>query len=123
VAEHLQIYAEKFHLNVILETTIQSTVFSNSKKNWTVEIKSAGSSKTRTIISKHLAQTTGLGSGKPYIPKMESEHLYNGISIHSGHYRNVKGLVDQGVRVRPADPSHPISSFLIAGVLHASFLL
>jgi cation diffusion facilitator CzcD-associated flavoprotein CzcO len=99
VAKHLQEYATKFHLNTILAATIQSSVYSSSEKKWTVKFKTADGNATRTIISKHLVQATGLGCGKPYLPPMQDEQRYKGLSIHSTRYRNAQILADQGIKV------------------------
>ncbi|KAL9619563.1 MAG: hypothetical protein Q9160_005839 [Pyrenula sp. 1 TL-2023] len=98
VADHLRQYATKFHLNIVSSAIIQSTIYSPSKQRWTVKFKSADGSWTKTIISKHFVQATGLGSGKPYLPPMKNEHLYKGLSIHSAKYRNAQILSEQGIK-------------------------
>ncbi|KAF1970017.1 FAD/NAD(P)-binding domain-containing protein [Bimuria novae-zelandiae CBS 107.79] len=98
VAQHLQNYAKDFHLNVMTSTTVRATVFSITEKQWTVEVEVARSDNVKTIICKHLVQTTGLGSGKPNLPLMKDSHLYNGLSIHSTRYRNVHELRERGVK-------------------------
>ncbi|KAL9114866.1 MAG: hypothetical protein Q9227_001109 [Pyrenula ochraceoflavens] len=98
VADHLQQYAKNFHLNIISLAIVQSTVYSPSKKKWTVTVKSVDGSWIKTITSKHFVQATGLGSGKPYLPPMKYKHLYKGQSIHSAQYRNTQVLSEQGVK-------------------------
>ncbi|KAF2871931.1 hypothetical protein BDV95DRAFT_606500 [Massariosphaeria phaeospora] len=85
------------HLNIILSAAVQSSFYRLSEKKWTVRFKSLGNSETRTIVSKHLVQATGLGSGKPYLPPMEDTHVYQGFSVHSAEYRNAKILAERGV--------------------------
>ena len=100
VAEHLRQYATDFHLNVISSAVIQSTIYNPSEKKWTVKLKTANGKATKTIISKHFVQATGLGSGRPHIPPMKGEHLYRDFNLHSTQYCNAQLLEDQGVKVR-----------------------
>jgi len=106
-------YASEFHLNVILEANIQSSVFNSSEKKWTVKVKSTDGTGTKTIVSKHFVQATGLGYGKPYLPPMEDEHLYKGISMHSTRYRNAQVLADKGVKVHSTVGSSQLTAHLI----------
>lgn len=98
VVEHLQQYVANFNLNVILSATIRSTIYDSSEKKWTVKLQTANGG-VQTIVSKHFVQATGLGNGKPYIPPMEDEALFKGLSIHSSKYRNTQALAEQGVKV------------------------
>lgn len=100
VAEHLQQYATKFHLNIMLSTTIESTSYNPTEKKWTLKLETANLSEKRTVISKHLVQATGIGCGIPYLPPMEDENLYTGLSLHSTQYRNAQLLKEHGVKVR-----------------------
>lgn len=99
VAEHLGQYATNFHLNVILSTTIGSTSFNTLEKKWTVKLKAADGSLGKTIISKHFVQASGIGSQKPYLPALEDQHTFKGLSIHSAYFRNAQSLLEQGIRV------------------------
>ncbi|KAI2778207.1 hypothetical protein F4815DRAFT_494773 [Daldinia loculata] len=98
VAEHLVQYATNFHLNVILSTTIGSTSFNTLEKKWTVKLKAADGSLGKTIISKHFVQASGIGSQKPYLPALEDQHTFKGLSIHSAYFRNAQSLLEQGIR-------------------------
>ncbi|KAI0010778.1 hypothetical protein F4779DRAFT_576077 [Xylariaceae sp. FL0662B] len=98
VAEHLQHYAANFHLNVILSANIYSTIYNPSENKWIVKIKTADGGVTKTIISKHFVQATGIGSQKPYLPPMEDEHLFKGLSVHSAHYQNARSLLEKGIK-------------------------
>ncbi|KAI1774513.1 hypothetical protein F4818DRAFT_418120 [Hypoxylon cercidicola] len=97
VAEHLRQYATNFHLNVILSTTIHSSSYNSSEGKWTIKLKTDGS-QGKTIISKHFVQATGIGSQKPYLPSIEDEHLFKGLSLHSANYTNAQSLSKQGVK-------------------------
>lgn len=100
MAEHLEQYADNFHLDIIPSTTLQSTTYDLVDKKWTFRLETANRAGSRTVISKHLVQATGLGSSRPYLPPMEDESLYSGTSLHSAQYRNAKLLAEQGVKVR-----------------------
>lgn len=88
-----------FHLNVMLSTTVKSTTYNTIDKNWTCQLETAGQSGSKTIISKHLVQATGIGSGTPYMPSIQNEDLFAGLSLHSTYYRNARLLAEQGVKV------------------------
>jgi cation diffusion facilitator CzcD-associated flavoprotein CzcO len=86
-----------FNLNIITSAKIQSTVYEPSAKKWTVKLETPAGQ--LTVVSKHLVQATGIGSQEHYIPKLENEGLYKGISLHSVHYKNANKLKEQGARV------------------------
>ncbi|KAK7733905.1 hypothetical protein SLS53_008055 [Cytospora paraplurivora] len=98
VAEHLRQYAADFNLNVLLSTTIQCSTYNSTEKKWTVKLRTANRSGSKTVISKHFVQATGIGCGIPYLPPIEDENLYTGISLHSAQYRNAQLLAEQGVK-------------------------
>ncbi|KAI1098962.1 hypothetical protein F4804DRAFT_345895 [Jackrogersella minutella] len=98
VAEDLRQYATNFHLNVILSTTIHSTSYNSSEKKWTIKLKTADGGQGKTIISKQFVQATGIGCQKPYLPLLEDEHLFEGLSVHSAHFRNARSLSEQGIK-------------------------
>ncbi|ROV95041.1 hypothetical protein VPNG_09489 [Cytospora leucostoma] len=98
VAEHLKAYAANFHLNVMLSTTIQSSTYNSTEKKWTFKLRTTNGSGSKTIISKHLVQATGLSCGIPNLPPIEHKNLYQGISLHSVQYRNARLLAEQGVK-------------------------
>jgi cation diffusion facilitator CzcD-associated flavoprotein CzcO len=99
LSEHLKQYTAKFHLKTVLSTTIQSAIYNTSEKVWTIRLKTKNESGIRTVMSRHLVQATGLGSGKPHLPPMEDNHLYKGLAVHSAHYRNAQMMAEQGVKV------------------------
>ncbi|KAK9782254.1 putative FAD/NAD(P)-binding domain-containing protein [Seiridium cardinale] len=98
VATHLHDYATKFHLNVILCTSIVSTKFDTSQQKWTIKLNVQDGKGTKTIVSRHFVQATGLGSGKPHFPAIQGAHLYHGVNLHSTGYRNARILAEQGVK-------------------------
>lgn len=100
LVDHLRQYSKDFHLNVLLSATIQSSAYSLSEKKWTIEFGIGNDNETKIISSKHLVQATGIGCGKPYLPPMQDENIYKGISLHSSNYRNTQLLVEKGVKVR-----------------------
>lgn len=88
-----------FHLNVMLSTTVKSTTYNTIDKKWTCQLETAGRAGSKTIISKHLVQATGIGSGTPYMPSIQNESLFAGLTLHSKQYRNARLLAEQGVKV------------------------
>ncbi|KAI0135358.1 hypothetical protein F4814DRAFT_400697 [Daldinia grandis] len=98
VAEHLRQYAANFNLNVILSTTIGSSSFNTSEKKWTVKLRTVDGKPGKTIKCKHFVQATGIGSQKPNLPQLGSEHVFKGINLHSVHFRNAKSLAEQGIK-------------------------
>ncbi|KAI1409052.1 hypothetical protein F5Y13DRAFT_171064 [Hypoxylon sp. FL1857] len=97
-AEHLREYATNFHFNVLLSTTIRSTSYNPSEKKWTVKLKTTSGSPSKTIICKQFVQATGIGSQKPYLPPMQDENLFQGLSLHSAHFHNAQALSKQGIK-------------------------
>lgn len=90
-------YVAAFHLNMITSAKIQSTIYDQSARRWTVKFQTP--SGLHTVVSKHLVQATGLGSQKPYLPPIADSHLYKGISVHSAEYKSATQLREQGVKV------------------------
>ncbi|KAI0513064.1 hypothetical protein F5B22DRAFT_637427 [Xylaria bambusicola] len=97
IAEHLIQYVKELHLNVLLSTTVQSTIFDQSEKKWTIVLKVADGSR-KTVTSKHFIQATGFGCGKPYIPPIPGKDVYKGAVVHSSQYRNPQILAKNGAK-------------------------
>jgi cation diffusion facilitator CzcD-associated flavoprotein CzcO len=100
VAEHLHQYARQFSLQIMHLTTIRSTSYDPGSKTWKFVVDTAGRKMPRTIIGKHLVQATGIGSSRPYVPQIENNGIYSGISLHSTEFRNAKVLAGRGVKVK-----------------------
>ncbi|TGJ78431.1 hypothetical protein E0Z10_g10326 [Xylaria hypoxylon] len=98
VAEHSIQYAKDFQLNVILSAKVQSTVYHTLEKKWTIVLDIANGSGAKTIICNHFIQATGAGGGRPYIPAIQGEDLYKGVSVHSTRYQNAQLLAKDGVK-------------------------
>ncbi|KAJ3549049.1 hypothetical protein NM208_g709 [Fusarium decemcellulare] len=96
LAEQVRLFVSSFDLNVITSAKIQSTVYDQSSKRWTIKFDTPNG--TRTAVSKQLVQATGIASQKPYLPAVADENLYKGISIHSAAYKSGKDLVQQGAK-------------------------
>ena len=45
-----------------------------------------------------LSKRRGIGSQKPYLPRMAEEGLYKSINIHSAEYNNPAKLKEKGVK-------------------------
>jgi cation diffusion facilitator CzcD-associated flavoprotein CzcO len=85
---------------------IKKTVFDVTEKLWTVEIQNTETKETATIMCKHLVQATGLSSGKPYLPQIKDEYLYQGLRIHSTQYHNAEELKEKGIKVCHSPKPH-----------------
>ncbi|KAI0481998.1 hypothetical protein GGR56DRAFT_164706 [Xylariaceae sp. FL0804] len=97
VAEYLEEYAERCRLSILFSATIKSTVYNAAaEQKWTVKVETPSGPKI--IVAKHFVQTTGIGSGKPFVPAIPNRELFKGISIHSTQYRNGRELAAQGVK-------------------------
>ncbi|RSL82867.1 hypothetical protein CEP51_004883 [Fusarium floridanum] len=96
LAQQVQRYVATFHLSFIASAKIQSTVYNQSTRRWTIKFQTP--SGQRVAVSKHLVQATGVRSQKPYLPLVPDECLYKGINIHSVDFRNGDELKKQGVK-------------------------
>jgi cation diffusion facilitator CzcD-associated flavoprotein CzcO len=85
-----------FNLDMITSAKVLSTVYDQSAKRWVVKFQTP--SGQRTAVAKHLVQATGIGSQKPYLPRMAEEGLYKSINIHSAEYNNPAKLKEKGVK-------------------------
>lgn len=89
---------------MINSATVKSTVYHTATKKWTVELETPAGK--LTVVSDHLVQATGIGSQERYVPKLENEGAYKGISLHSTQYKNATLLKEQGAKVSlPLPPS------------------
>ncbi|UPK90971.1 hypothetical protein LCI18_001906 [Fusarium solani-melongenae] len=96
LAQQVRRYVSSFDLNFITSAKIQSTVYDQSAKRWTIKFLTPGG--PQTAVSKHLVQATGVRSQKPYLPYIIDEGIYKGISMHSVAFRNGNELKNQGVK-------------------------
>ncbi|KAI0110662.1 FAD/NAD(P)-binding domain-containing protein [Hypoxylon sp. NC0597] len=96
IAQHLKRYVKSFNLNIITSASIQSTIYDEVNKQWTVQFQALNNHVK--VLSKHLVQSTGFGSSKPYIPSISDSHMYKGISVHSAWYKNAELLKEQGAK-------------------------
>ncbi|KAL1630648.1 hypothetical protein SLS54_000519 [Diplodia seriata] len=110
LADQVRRYVAAFNLNVITSAQIKSTLYDQSSQRWTITFQTpAGQC---TAVAKHLVQATGIGSQKPYLPRIADRHLYRGISLHSAQFKSAAKLKEQGVKVRLRPlPKHTTGSF------------
>lgn len=81
-----------------MNTTIESTSQSPTTKHWSIKLQTPQGE--RLVKAKQLVQATGVGSRFPYIPKVDNKaEAYQGVSMHSQHFRNGSLLGEQGVKV------------------------
>ncbi|TVY75931.1 putative indole-3-pyruvate monooxygenase [Lachnellula suecica] len=96
LAEQLRQYVATFNLNVMNSAKVLSTKYNRTDKLWTVKFHTpAGDS---VAVAKQLVQATGIGSQKPFVPPMDDEKLYRGVSLHSTQYKSASELKAQGVK-------------------------
>lgn len=98
LAQQVLRYVSSFDLNFITSAKIQSTVYDQSAKRWTIKFQAP--SGPHIAVSKHLVQATGVRSQKPHLPCIIDECIYMGISMHSVAFKNGSELKKQGVKVR-----------------------
>lgn len=98
LADHMKNYAARFNLDIFNSSVTEATSFNQSKGTWAVRIHTPHG--VKTVMAKHLVQSTGLSGQRPFFPKIPGEDLYKGTSIHSGEYKNPKQLSTQGAKVR-----------------------
>ncbi|KAK4125615.1 FAD/NAD(P)-binding domain-containing protein [Parathielavia appendiculata] len=96
LVEQVRRYVKTFNLNMITSARIQSTVYDKSEKRWVVKFQTPGGQKT--AFAKHLVQATGFGSQEPYLPPMKDAGLYQGISVHSQHFKSGTALAEKGIK-------------------------
>ncbi|KAJ9401895.1 hypothetical protein DTO282F9_1185 [Paecilomyces variotii] len=89
LAEFFESYVTLLELNVWVKTTIKSTSWDESKKQWTVTVerrKEDGSVETRTFHPRHIIQATG-HSGKKNVPDFEGVDSFKGDRLcHSSEF-------------------------------------
>lgn len=85
-------YADEFHLNVLLSTTVSSATYEDGR--WTIKIDTPAGK--HTVVARQLVQATGIGSQKAYVPAIPDEG-YKGVNIHSTQYQNPATLKSKGV--------------------------
>ncbi|KAI0855104.1 hypothetical protein F4860DRAFT_520173 [Xylaria cubensis] len=93
MADFLKIYAYMLELNVWTKTDLESSVWDDAKKQWTVVLKrkhADGSTETRTFHPKHIIQATG-HSGKKNYPEFKGAKNFKGdVLCHSSDFRGAR---------------------------------
>ncbi|RYP07603.1 hypothetical protein DL765_009104 [Monosporascus sp. GIB2] len=93
LAEFLKSYAQMLELNVWNNTTLESSSWNDSKKEWTVVLKRRhrdGREETRTMHPKHIVQSTG-HSGKKNYPQFKGMENFKGdVLCHSSEFNGAK---------------------------------
>jgi thioredoxin reductase len=89
LADFFEAYVNLLELNVWTSTSLKSSSWDESKKQWTVVVerrKPDGSSETRTLHPKHIVQATG-HSGEKNFPKMKGMEGFKGDRLcHSSEH-------------------------------------
>ncbi|KAI0444291.1 hypothetical protein F4803DRAFT_261597 [Xylaria telfairii] len=93
MADFLKAYAHMLELNVWTKTELESSVWDDAKKQWTVVLKRKhgdGSTETRTLYPKHIIQCTG-HSGKKNYPEFKGMENFKGdVLCHSSDFHGAK---------------------------------
>jgi len=89
LADWFDSYAKTLELNVWLKSTLQSSKWDDSVRQWTVTISRTlpdGQTETRTLHPKHIIQATG-ASGKKYFPSIPGMDKFEGsLLCHSADF-------------------------------------
>ncbi|KAI0465993.1 hypothetical protein F4859DRAFT_339360 [Xylaria cf. heliscus] len=93
MADFLKAYAHMLELNVWTKTELESSIWDDTEKQWTVVLKRKhgdGSTETRTIRPKHIIQSTG-HSGKKNYPEFRGMESFKGdVLCHSSDFRGAR---------------------------------
>ncbi|RYP80163.1 hypothetical protein DL770_006358 [Monosporascus sp. CRB-9-2] len=93
LAEFLKSYAQMLELNVWNNTTLESSSWNDSKKEWTVVLKRRhrdGREETCVMHPKHIVQSTG-HSGKKNYPQFKGmENFMGDVLCHSSEFNGAK---------------------------------
>lgn len=93
LADFLKAYAQMLELNVWTSTSLESSTWDDSKKEWTVVVKrkhADGREETRTLHPKHIIQATG-HSGKRNLPEFEGQASFQGdVLCHSSDFKGAR---------------------------------
>ncbi|RYC63974.1 hypothetical protein CHU98_g2236 [Xylaria longipes] len=93
IADFLKAYAHMLELNVWTKTELESSVWDDAKKQWTVVLKRQhgdGSTEARTLHPKHIIQSTG-HSGKKNYPEFKGMENFKGdVLCHSSDFRGAR---------------------------------
>ncbi|KAF2645854.1 FAD/NAD(P)-binding domain-containing protein [Massarina eburnea CBS 473.64] len=114
LADFFESYVSHLELNAWTSTTLKSTSWDESKKQWTVTLerrKPDGTTETRTLHPNHIIQATG-HSGKKNFPTMKGMESFAGdrlchSSDFSGAYPNSQGK--KAVIVGSCNSGHDIA--------------
>ncbi|KAF1950143.1 FAD/NAD(P)-binding domain-containing protein [Byssothecium circinans] len=89
LADFFESYVEHLELNVWTSTSLQSTTWDETKKQWTITIQrrtSSGTPQTRTLHPNHIIQATG-HSGKKNLPTIPGMDTFAGTRLcHSSDF-------------------------------------
>jgi thioredoxin reductase len=114
LAEFFEAYVMLLELNAWTSTSLKSTSWDESKRQWTVTVerrKSDGSVQTRTLHPKHIVQATG-HSGERNFPKMEGMGDFKGDRLcHSSEHpgANPESKGKKAVVVGSCNSGHDIA--------------
>ena len=98
LAAQCKALATTFDMNIWTSTTIKCTSQDIETKEWTIKLQTFHGE--RVVRARQLVQATGVGSRFPYVPKLDNEEsAYEGICMHSQHFKNGSLLKEKGVKV------------------------
>jgi cation diffusion facilitator CzcD-associated flavoprotein CzcO len=114
LGEWFESYAKLLELNVWVKTSIESSSWDETKKQWTVTVKrtkAGGTSETRTFHPKHIIQCTG-HSGKKNYPTIKGMENFKGdVLCHSSEFKGAQpnGKGRKAVVVGSCNSGHDIT--------------
>lgn len=94
LADWFESYAKTLELNVWTSTLVTSTTWSDSDRQWTVELSRkhlSGKTETRTLHPRHIVLATG-HSGEWQMPDIEGISSFTGNLCHSSQFQGAQSL-------------------------------
>ncbi|KAK7906304.1 hypothetical protein LTR67_001030 [Exophiala xenobiotica] len=86
LAEGYQRWAKKYGINIFLSTSLLSGSWIAEKNIWDLKIMRNG--QESHITCSYMVFAVGGGAQFPISPNYEDRHVFQGVTVHSGHYRN-----------------------------------
>ncbi|KAL6241398.1 hypothetical protein RBB50_011662 [Rhinocladiella similis] len=115
LAEWFDSYAKLLELNVWVQTTLESTSWDESKKEWTVKVKRTkldGSTESRTLHPKQVIQATGHSGKKNFPSHIKGLSDFKGdVLCHSSEFKGARidGKGKKAVVVGSCNSGHDIA--------------
>ncbi|KAL1306412.1 hypothetical protein AAFC00_005117 [Neodothiora populina] len=97
LGDWFEAYASLMELSVWLSTTVASSTYSESSKDWNVTVRRDDGSE-RNLKPHHIVLCTG-HSGEPHIPDFAGQDTFNGVVYHGSQHKDASDHDVSGKRV------------------------